>query len=456
VLFRSIDDGMSWSVKRLVPFASSFLVVDEAHNLQSACGNLNSDRITLGTLTYALREIQRFDSLEARRVENLINRLRSELYLIFKEVPEEETEFNPKGFLNSSLGKIGANMDLLGEVLHLMNEYGVKVRRSQLEEGKNPRSSLFHLSNFWLAVLENVNVQGVAFIASRERENIVLEMWDMRAAEILREKWKNFHGCIFCSGTLNPIKAFAETIGLEDYSGKSFHSPFDKSRITVYVTRVLSTKGEELSEEMAKAYVDAVEKFVDAVKSNIAVFTSSYRIQNNLLSAGLREMVESKGRVFFVEREGMSGESSREILDGFKDAAYEKNPGVLCAPCTGRFAEGADFPGRELEGLFLVGIPFDRMSIKTQLYLKYYENLYGKDKGSYYAYVVPALRRASQALGRVLRSKEDRGIFILGDERYSENRFLQLLPDYIRENIETVEVANISNELKKKRQSFQN
>ncbi|MEM2135002.1 MAG: ATP-dependent DNA helicase [Candidatus Jordarchaeaceae archaeon] len=450
-----IDDGMSWSVKRLVPFASSFLVVDEAHNLQSACANLNSDRITLGTLTYALREIQKFNSLEARRVENLINRLRSELQHIFEKVPGEEMEFNPKEFLGNMLRKIGADKYLLVEVLQLMNEYGAKVRRSQLEEGKNPRSSLFHLSNFWLAVIENMDVQGVAFIASKERENIVLEMWDMRAAEILKEKWKNFYGCIFCSGTLNPIKAFAETIGLENYVGKSFHSPFDKDKIAAYVTRGLTTRGEELSEEMAKAYVDAIEKFVDAVKSNIAIFTSSYRIQNDLITAGLKEMVESKGRPFFAEKEGMSGDSSREILDSFKDAAYQKNPGVLCAPCTGRFAEGADFPGKELEAVFLVGIPFDRMSIKTQLYLKYYETLYGKEKGTYYAYVVPALRRASQALGRVLRSKEDRGIFILGDERYNERRFQQLLPDYIQENLQTIETPNITSELKNKLHSFQ-
>jgi Rad3-related DNA helicase len=59
------------------------------------------------------------------------------------------------------------------------------------------------------------------------------------------------------------------------------------------------------------------------------------------------------------------------------------------------------------------------------------------------------LRRASQSLGRVLRSKEIRGIFLLDDERYSENRFLQLLQDYIREN-PSVETSNISDELKKK------
>lgn len=448
-----IHEGMSWSVRRLVPFESSFLVVDEAHNLQSACGNLNSDRITLGTLTYALREIQAFDSLEARRVENFINRLRDELYNVFKTVSGEEVEFHPKTFLNGLLRKIGSNMDLLLDVLNAMNSYGVRVRRSQLDEGKNPRSSLFHLSNFWIAVLENLDVKGVSFIAHRERENLILEMWDMRAAEILKNKWNNFHGCIFCSGTLNPINAFAETIGLDKYSGNSFQSPFDRKNITAYITRGLTTKGEKLSEEMATNYVDAIGSFIEARDSNIAVFTSSYRIQNDLLTAGLREIVEDKARVLFVERQGMSGDSSREVLDGFKDAAYGEKRGVLCATCTGRFAEGADFPGRELEGIFLVGIPFDRMSIKTKLYLRYYESLYGKNKGTYYAYVVPALRRASQSLGRALRSREDKGVFVLGDERYSENRFLQLLPDFIRENLQTVEAAGLKSELKKNNSS---
>ena len=444
-----IHEGMSWSVRRLVPFESSYLVVDEAHNLQSACGNLNSDRITFGTLTYALREISRFESLEARRVENFINRLRDELYLVFREMRGEEAEFDPGGFLNGFLRKIGSNMDVLLDVLDSMNAFGLRVRRNQLNEGKNPRSSLYHLSNFWMAVVENLGIRGVAFIARRERDNLVIEMWDMRAAEILRDRWRRFRGCVFCSGTLNPIDAFAETIGLEKYSGRSFRSPFDKEKIAAIITKGLTTRGEELSEEMAARYVEAIGSFIDAVDANVAVFTSSYRIQNDLLGAGLRETVESRGRVLFVEREGMSGDSSRKVLDGFKDAAYGDAHGVLCAPCAGRFAEGADFPGRELEGIFLVGIPFDRMSIKTKLYLKYYEELYGKRKGTYYAYVVPALRRASQALGRALRSRDDRGIFVLGDERYSEKRFLQLLPDFVLENLEMVEVKSLEDRLRR-------
>jgi DNA excision repair protein ERCC-2 len=110
---------------------------------------------------------------------------------------------------------------------------------------------------------------------------------------------------------------------------------------------------------------------------------------------------------------------------------------------TGRYAEGADFPGRELEGIFLVGVPFDRMTTRTRLYLEYYKGVYGERKGTFYGYILPAIRRASQALGRALRSKEDRAVFILGDRRYKQ--FLNLLPDYVKRNFKIIK--NNENEI---------
>lgn len=81
--------------------------------------------------------------------------------------------------------------------------------------------------------------------------------------------------------------------------------------------------------------------------------------------------------------------------------------------------------------VFLAGIPFDRPTVKTRLYIGYYERLYGEEKGRLYAYVIPALRRASQALGRALRSPRDKAVIVLGDYRY--RRYMPLLPDYVAE-----------------------
>ncbi|MBS7610227.1 hypothetical protein KEJ19_06660, partial [Candidatus Bathyarchaeota archaeon] len=136
-------------------------------------------------------------------------------------------------------------------------------------------------------------------------------------------------------------------------------------------------------------------------------------------------------------REEMKGDGERKAKAKERTSLGEGfGAGVLFGVMGGRFAEGADFPGRELEAIFLVGIPFARPDVKTRLYIEYYEDLYGKEKGRRYAYVLPALKRASQALGRALRSREDRAVFILGDERYVQ--YIDLLPDYIQKTFRVI------------------
>jgi DNA excision repair protein ERCC-2 len=433
-----IDAGLAWSIKQQVPFKRSFLVVDEAHNLQHACSNLFSDSVTSATVKRAMKEAE---ELSAKRVVSLISKIQGGLGKI--KVGEEEREFDIENFLNSlSEGE----SEILEDEFLAMRDYGNRVRRKRLEEGKRPQSSLFHLASFFLASLENLGVRGVKFLCRRENDSLVIERWDMRASEVLAERWPEFLGCIFCSGTLSPIDAFAETVGLKFYSSKKVPSNFPPQNVLALITRELTTRGETLSPEMAKKYVEAIKKFAETLRTNVAVFCASYRILDDLVKAGLREEVEGLGMRFFRETQGMSGETGRRMLEEFKKCAGTDEPGLLCASAGGRFAEGADFPGRELEGIFLVGVPFERMTVRTKLYIQYYRELYGR-KGRYYAYVVPALRRASQALGRALRSKEDKAALVCGDERFARRRFLRLLPDYFRRNAKLVNPTDIKEEL---------
>ena len=154
-------------------------------------------------------------------------------------------------------------------------------------------------------------------------------------------------------------------------------------------------------------------------------------------------MAYDSGKDLFVEYEGMSGDEGRRILDSFKECAKGEKKGILMATMTGRFAEGADFPGEELEAIFLIGIPFDRVTSRTRLYIDYYESLYGEEKGYFLAYIAPALRRASQALGRVLRSASDNALFVCGDERYIDPKFKSLLPGYVQETSEIIDLSKL-------------
>lgn len=429
-----IDEAISWAMRKKVDYSSAFLVVDEAHNLQNACSNLNSQQITLGTPKHAAKEIASFTGQKAEEIKKFLERMQAYFRKTLENLQEEDAEFS----VEECIQRCSRSLSEFEAIIRSMNIYGGKIRKKQLEEGKAPRSSLHRLANFWSAALANLNEDGIAFIATKEKKNLVVELWDMRSSVILRERWKNFYRCIFCSGTIKPVDAFAETVGLENYSGKVFPSPFTGKNVLSIIAMNLTTEGIELSKEMAENYLDAINEFL-SLNVNAAIFSASYRIQSTLLNAGLKRVIEKRRRKFFLEQQGMSGSEGRRILDGFKECGHAKKEGVLCATMTGRFAEGADFPGKELEAIFLAGIPFERMSTRTKLYLDYYQHLYGKERGTFLGYVVPALRRASQSLGRALRSREDRAIFVLGDKRYKG--FISLLPDFVQENYKIVEDA---------------
>jgi len=418
-----VDPRLEWSIRRLFPYNRAILVVDEAHNLQNI--ELNSEHITLGTIKRALKEAEEWDSFQ---IADFLSRLRDKVDKLFQALAEDEdTVFIPSEFIDSS------GYDLLERAKAL----GEFIRRKMLEEGKRPRSSLYRLANFWKKALELEGLEGIAFVAEKERDNLRLNIWDMRSAEILASRWLIFKRCIFCSGTLEPIEAFTEVIGLDNYHAIKVPPIYNPENVRIYILKDVSTKGEELSEETASKYVKAILDFLKIVNVNTAIFTASYRVQERLVRAGLKEKIGKIGYLVFEEERKMTGLQARRVLESFK----ESQKAALLAPMGGRFAEGADFPGEQLQAIFLVGIPFEKPTTKTQLYLDYYCKLYGKEKGRLYGYTIPALKRASQALGRALRSPDDKAVFILGDERYE--KYLNLLPEYVKKWRRKITVKDI-------------
>jgi len=433
-----LNESIRWVVDYGLRLRKSFLVVDEAHNLQNVCMSLNSDQVSETGIERALKEAKTFYP----KGSEVIDFLKHFLSILKSECREirEDKEFDFKKFVQD----IGYErlLDLIKRVRRL----GSMVRMDRFRKNRVPRSSLYHLSEFLEKSIENMNVDGVAFILSRDKKDKVrLEMVDMRVNELLSKVWSLSYRSIFCSGTLNPIDDFAKVIGLENYVGQSFPSIFSEKNAYTLITSYLTTKGEELERDMAKSYLSSIDVFIRSVNENVAVYASSYRILETLLDMGLGKIVSENGRRLFLEEEGMSGKRGRELLEGFKKCAKSERKGVLCATAFGRFSEGVDFPGKELEGIFLVGIPFERLTTKTKLYIKYFQKVYGRREGKYYAYVLPALKRASQALGRALRSKEDRALFVLGDKRFK--KYLNLLPDFVIKNYKIVKnVEELSKE----------
>ncbi|MEM2604625.1 MAG: helicase C-terminal domain-containing protein [Candidatus Korarchaeum sp.] len=414
---------LGWAIRHKVKFGESFLVIDEAHNIDRVAKELNSRSISLSSVERALKEDEKYDPRDSLGLRRKIASLREFMISVTKD---EEGTFR----LEEMLLRTGFEPEDLRRFHELIDI----VYSDQIKRGREPRSYLNSLSEFLLTALEKAGEDGVAYLYSREDEPS-LEVWDMRAREIL-SSWGDFRSVIFMSGTLEPIDAFAETVGLREFSKMSVPSIANPERVSTVIVRGVSTKGEELSAEMVRRYLRVVESFLE-LPGNLAIFTASYRVQEEVLD-GVRELAEGSGRRVFVENRDMSGDEASQMLREFKNLPKVGKEGLLIAPAGGRFAEGADFPGEELEGIMLLGIPFDRLTTKTRLQIEYSERIYGRRRGRYLAYVVPALRRASQALGRAIRSEEDEASFLLADERFLRRAYFSLLPDFVRWNVRVV------------------
>ncbi|MBR9681363.1 MAG: ATP-dependent DNA helicase [Candidatus Altiarchaeota archaeon] len=399
-------------LSNMLPLEKYILVVDEAHNLQKTTSNLNSEQLTLTSLQRAVKEAESIDKDFAQVIDAVDGHV---------AWVRQERHIDAKKFME----KIGITPQLIGRGYDLSEE----IYKRQMERHRPLGSYIRSFSKFFDKALSVAGTKGTAFIESPEG----LELFDMRSAEILKGIWGNFHNVILVSGTLKPMKAFTETVGLGRHVSEEI--PSFTSNVFSFVTHGVTTRGMNIGKSSLDRYRMLIHNFF-SYPGNIAVFNASYRIQSELESF-FKEAAKLHKKKLFVEDRSLRGNEAADFLEDFKSGRGH----VLIAPMGGRFGEGVDFPGTSLEGIMLIGVPFDRLSLKTKLQNRYYEQLYGR-KGRDYAYVIPAFRRASQAVGRAIRAPEDFGFFVLADERYAQPAHFDMLPDYIQRNSRDIHYSN--------------
>lgn len=90
------------------------------------------------------------------------------------------------------------------------------------------------------------------------------------------------------------------------------------------------------------------------------------------------------------------------------------------------FGEGIDLTGDKLSGAIIVGVGLPQICLERNIIKDYFNE--SKGLGFEYAYIYPGMNKVMQAVGRVIRTEEDRGVILLIDERFSENNYNKLFP----------------------------
>jgi Rad3-related DNA helicase len=92
----------------------------------------------------------------------------------------------------------------------------------------------------------------------------------------------------------------------------------------------------------------------------------------------------------------------------------------------GIFGEGIDLVGERLHGAVIVGVGLPGIGLERNLIRDYFDERL--QAGFDFAYRFPGFNRVCQAVGRVIRTSQDRGAVLLIDRRYGTRPYRALFP----------------------------
>ena len=415
----------------------TILIVDEAHNLPETAIDISSSSLSLFVIKQAELEAQRYEN---KQIEEFADFLRREIEILTEDIGREQI-ISPESIIEiiQKHGGIPNPRDYF-EQLH---EVGGSIRRSLLAEGKNPRSYIHGMSEFLLRWLDTLGDESFINVASSytTRENAKtakLEIVALDPAKVTSPVFSFTYSNIIMSGTLQPLEAYARITRLPENTVQCVvPSPFPKEHILSRVCLGVSTAMEKRTPFMYQTMIKRITEVVQNTPANTGIFTASFGVLNALLAEGLKDALE---KPLFHERRGMSSKANEKIVADFK-ACGEGDGAVFLGAQGGRTSEGVDFPGNQMNSVVVVGVPYAEPTPRVKAQISYYETCFPK-LGREYGYVLPAMKKASQAAGRPVRTLEDRGAIVFLDYRFATRYCHGFLPSWVTREMKVLPFAD--------------
>ena len=399
------------------------LVLDEAHNLPELAADLGSDQLSLSSLKAGIHEATNYE-------EDEILAFLEALYEIILSIPEDiqledESLLTYQDLISRFTGKRSQFVHLstekaIEDFSQYMIKRGEEIQKDKLNQGKPPRSFIHSCGVFvfnWINVRDRKDYCYLIerYITKGGVSSLKLDILDLDPRNITTQVFSSAYSIISMSGTLTPLNAFCDIIGLQNYESKVFNSPFKRSNILTLISKGVTTKSPYRDVEMYRKLVQKILEIVDVVPKNVGIFTVSYSVLEGILSAGLQQAVK---KPLFVENKGSASSENDLLIRGFKTLA-KKDGAVLLGVMGGRNSEGEDYPGDEMNAVVLVGIPYAKPTARVQAQVGYYTDVF-PGKGKYYGYYLPAHRKLNQGAGRAHRLLDDRACIIFLDYRVAQ------------------------------------
>lgn len=247
-----------------------------------------------------------------------------------------------------------------------------------------------------------------------------LALFNCVPSDAIGDQLAEFGGGVLMSATLEPLDVFREVTGLDHLENEgrpvveqTFPLEFpEKNRASFAVDAPKFTYGNRgapnENSQMRQLYGDLL-RDVAASPGNVLVGMPNYA-EATWAASHLESRVEKP-----VLLDESSGDSTTEDLKSDFFAGEDK---VLVTSLRGTLTEGVDYSGDRLSAAVICGVPIiNTASPRTKAVRTAYDREFGS--GFEYSLTVPAVRKARQAIGRVIRGPEEVGVRVLLDARYA-------------------------------------
>ncbi|XP_032236204.1 regulator of telomere elongation helicase 1 isoform X1 [Nematostella vectensis] len=490
--------------------SGSIVVFDEAHNLEKVCEETVSFDLTSFDIASCVEDVllcmeyvanaeddpdigegasgTDIDPEDLKVLKALFSKLEEEIDQI--QLPSDGSKSFPGDFMFELLGNVGIKPNTKDRVLETLE----KINTLLANDTKGLRGKHFALQKFTdaLQIVFNktdkgpksgnsfkVHVQvepdskkkqkGLDIWTSGSKlskKGRTLSYWCFSPGHAMKDLMsQGVSSVILTSGTLSPLNSFTAEMQIPFPIRLENPHVIEKHQMMVAVVTKApdgATLNSSYEFRSTPGYMtglgNTIANFARTIPNGLLVFFPSYPVMNKCLehwqNTGIWARL-SQYKPMFAEPRG-KGDFVQTMEDFYaKINDPSLNGATFFAVCRGKVSEGLDFSDINGRAVVITGLPFPpMMDAKVKLKMSFLDEMSRKDKSAIKGltgrewYRQQASRAVNQAVGRVIRHRQDFGAILLCDVRFTYPDALRELPSWVKPQVKIFkEFGHVQREL---------
>jgi Rad3-related DNA helicase len=380
---------------------SKFIVlIDEAHNLVERGRSMYSASID-SFYIYAVK--QNFKKTPLRKIKSAIKKA-NDLMKNYSSLEEENTILP---YLNEETYKIISSLYIAMQ----------DVNKNHHEYVDENFKELFFEINRFLKIYDLYDENFLIYVSKHNKSGVNLNIYCLNSSSLLQKTLNKVKSRILFSATLSPIDYYCKMLGgNEEDPMLILDSPFDRDHLKLIVAPNISVRYRKRDESYQQV-ANYIKTFTSKKVGNYLVFLPSYIYLDNLI----KHLKIDDAEVLIQSKE-MDDLGKIDFLNKFVFNPTHTTIGLVIVG--GVFSEGIDLTDDRLIGVVVVGVGLPQICFERDAIRNYFND---KELSGYsYSYVNPGINRVMQAVGRLIRSENDRGAALLIDDRFLNKTYQNL------------------------------